>query len=76
MSTKNKAGGDAAARPAAKQAGQIVRKLSDPNRASLSAFSGIVIREVRVRNYRCLRSVDVELDLGYGTHRAEQCRQD
>jgi putative ATP-dependent endonuclease of OLD family len=26
------------------------------------AFSGIVITEVRVRNYRCLRSVDVELD--------------
>ena len=62
MSTKNKAGGEAA-RPAAKQAGQIVRKLPDPNPAPLSAFSGIVIREVRVRNYRCLRSVDVELDL-------------
>jgi putative ATP-dependent endonuclease of the OLD family len=62
MSTKNKAGGEVA-RPAAKQAGQIVRKLSDPNRAPVSAFSGIVIREVRVRNYRCLRSVDVELDL-------------
>src|ERR1700720_2048800 len=62
MSTKNKAGGEAA-RQAAKQAGQIVRKLSDPNPAPLSEFSGIVIREVRVRNYRCLRSVDVELDL-------------
>jgi len=27
------------------------------------AFSGILIKEVRIRNYRCLRSVDVELDL-------------
>jgi putative ATP-dependent endonuclease of OLD family len=62
MSEKNKAGGEAV-RPAAKQAGQIVRKPSEPNPGPLSAFSGIVIREVRVRNYRCLRSVDVELDL-------------
>jgi putative ATP-dependent endonuclease of OLD family len=62
MSTKNNAGGEAA-RPVAKQADQIVRKPSEANPVPLSAFSGIVIKEVRVRNYRCLRSVDVELDL-------------
>jgi putative ATP-dependent endonuclease of the OLD family len=30
--------------------------------SSPPAFSGIVIKAVRVRNYRCLRAVDVELD--------------
>lgn len=37
---------------------QIVSKKSDPEVPS----SGIFIKEVRVRNYRCLRAVDVELD--------------
>lgn len=32
-------------------------------KSAVPAFSGIVVKEVRVRNYRCLRSVDVELDL-------------
>lgn len=45
-----------AASPAAQQA-------ENKNPALPSAFSGIVVTEVRVRNYRCLRSVDVELDL-------------
>jgi putative ATP-dependent endonuclease of OLD family len=30
--------------------------------AASPIFSGIAVREVRIRNYRCLRSVDVELD--------------
>jgi putative ATP-dependent endonuclease of the OLD family len=30
--------------------------------ATSPIFSGIAVREVRIRNYRCLRSVDVELD--------------
>lgn len=51
----------AASPPAAKSkrtAGAPSNGISPPP----PAFSGIVITEVRVRNYRCLRSVDVELD--------------
>jgi putative ATP-dependent endonuclease of OLD family len=36
--------------------------LFNGNPASRPAFSGIVITAIRVRNYRCLLSVDVELD--------------
>lgn len=52
----------AAPNPAAKKADKRAHKPSDGN-AAPPAFSGIVVKEVRVRNYRCLRSVDVELDL-------------
>jgi putative ATP-dependent endonuclease of OLD family len=46
----------AAASPAA-------QKTEGEKPAPPPALSGIVVTEVRVRNYRCLRSVDVELDL-------------
>lgn len=47
--------------PAAKEGKTIAAKPASENSASV--FSGIVVKEIRVRNYRCLRSVDVELDL-------------
>lgn len=53
----------AAASPTAKKAEESENKPLKENRAPPPAFSGIVVKEVRVRNYRCLRSVDVELDL-------------
>jgi len=34
-----------------------------PVKPGTPVFSGIVVTDVRVRNYRCLRAVDVELDL-------------
>jgi hypothetical protein len=46
------------ARTTAKPAPQEAAQAKPPT----PVFSGIVIRDVRVRNYRCLRSVDVELD--------------
>lgn len=51
----------AAVSPAAKIANKIVAKAASENPAP-RVFSGIIIEEVRVRNYRCLRSVDVKLD--------------
>lgn len=55
MSTGKKT--SAAVSPAPAKAGKTTPSNGNP----ASAFSGIVITEVRVRNYRCLRSVDVEL---------------
>ena len=52
-----------AASPTAKKAEGSAHNPLTEKRAAPPAFSGIVVKEVRVRNYRCLRSVDVELDL-------------
>src|SRR5579871_3169680 len=52
----------AAASPAAAKAEKTAPAPTNGKSAAPSVFSGIVITEVRVRNYRCLRSVDVELD--------------
>lgn len=63
MSTRKKTGvAVATASPAAKKAKKIAHKPSNGTPAP-PASSGIVIKEVRVRNYRCLRSVDVDLNL-------------
>ena len=48
---------------AAEKVAKTPQKPADVRASTPPAFSGIVIREVRVRNYRCLRTVDVELDL-------------
>jgi putative ATP-dependent endonuclease of OLD family len=53
----------AAGVPAAQEAAKTRQKPTDAKPIPPPAFSGVVIKEVRVRNYRCLRSVDVELDL-------------
>ena len=37
-------------------------KTANPSTPTLSGKSGIFVKEVRVRNYRCLRSVDLTLD--------------
>lgn len=58
MSKVKKVSAVAAANPAPSEADAALLEPSPP-----LAFSGIVITDVRVRNYRCLRSVDVELDL-------------
>src|SRR5216684_8809436 len=52
----------AAASPAAQKAEKSSQNPSAQKPALPAAFSGIVVKEVRVQNYRCLRSVDVELD--------------
>src|SRR5216684_3158004 len=52
-----------AASPAAQKAEKSSQNPSAQKPALPAAFSGIVVKEVRVQNYRCLRSVDVELDL-------------
>lgn len=52
----------AAVSPAAKIGNTIAATVASENQAP-RVFSGIIVKEVRVRNYRCLRSVDVELDL-------------
>jgi putative ATP-dependent endonuclease of OLD family len=59
---KKTTGAAAAASSAAKRADKSAHKPSNENPPP-PAFSGVVVKEVRVRNYRCLRSVDVELDL-------------
>ena len=59
---KKKTTGAVVPNSADKKADKSAHKLSDETPPP-SAFSGIVVTEVRVRNYRCLRSVDVELDL-------------
>src|SRR6202140_4056854 len=51
-----------AASPAAEESEKSPRNPADGNPAP-PAVSGVVVTEVRVRNYRCLRSVDVELDI-------------
>src|ERR1700730_10292393 len=53
----------AAASPAAAKSEKTAGAPSNGTPSLPAAVSGIVITEVRVRNYRCLRSVDVELDL-------------
>ena len=53
----------AAASPTTQKAEKSAQKPSAQKPALPPAFSGIVVKEVRVQNYRCLRSVDVELDL-------------
>jgi putative ATP-dependent endonuclease of OLD family len=61
MTKGTKASASAVANPAprtAKPAPQEAAQAKPPT----PVFSGIVITDVRVRNYRCLRSVDVELD--------------
>ena len=64
MTKENKT--SAAAAAASPAAAKSEKTACSPSKGTPSlppAFSGIVITEVRVRNYRCLRSVDVELDL-------------
>jgi putative ATP-dependent endonuclease of the OLD family len=64
MSKEKKTSATAAAGvPAAEKAAKTLQEPADAKPAPPPACSGIVIKEVRVRNYRCLRSVDVELDL-------------
>ena len=58
---KGKNTGAATPNPVARKADKSAHKPSDEAPAP-PASSGIVVKEVRVRNYRCLRSVDVELD--------------
>jgi putative ATP-dependent endonuclease of OLD family len=53
----------AVAAAASSAAKKVAHELPSGNTAPPAVFSGIVVTEVRVRNYRCLRSVDVELDL-------------
>src|ERR1039458_8784349 len=61
MSKEKKSDAAAAASPVVKTAEKS--KPLHGNAAPPPVSSGIVVKEVRVRNYRCLRSVDVELDL-------------
>ena len=59
---KNTSAAAATVNPAVEQGERIADKAAIAN-PDPTVFSGIVVKEVRVRNYRCLRSVDVELDL-------------
>jgi hypothetical protein len=63
MSNKKKTNAThAAATPAGKKADKGPHEPSNAIPAPSHASSGIFVKEVRVRNYRCLRAVDVELD--------------
>src|ERR1035438_3707223 len=53
----------AVAKPAIPATGTTAQPEQSTGHPTPPLFSGIVITEVRVRNYRCLRSVNVELDL-------------
>lgn len=63
MSKRKKSPAVAIEAPAVSKAGAKPHEATQVTATSPATFSGIVITDIRVRNYRCLRSVDVQLDL-------------